>query len=268
MLFDSGSEWPHKLQPALLAANTCWKRSTRYNPFYLMYGRNANALHLFQCHGFNSEDYSISENESHDSDTTQFHTTYDLHNCSPDFLESIEEERKISREEAQRNILCEQLRQKGIFDKKVNKNRYFGVDFSNFNSEMITVVLISKLFRSEINEGDMILYRNMPKSKKMPGTKNQNKYVGPIIAHEVTDTHVIIKQENGSKRKKVPIDIARVYHPRLDIITDECGKKKIDSETSLMPLKNQKVSKVLFSLLRHVLDMILGALPLIPYLLE
>ena len=39
----------------------------------------------------------------------------------------------------------------------------------------------------------MILYRNKPKSKKIPGTSNQNKYVGPIIAHEVNDTYVIIQ---------------------------------------------------------------------------
>ena len=56
----------------------------------------------------------------------------------------------------------------------------------------------------------MILYRNMPKSKKMPGTKNQNKYLGPIIAQEVTDTHVIIKQENGSKKRKCLL-ISLVY---------------------------------------------------------
>ena len=90
----------------------------------------------------------------------------------------------------------------------------------------------------------MILYRNMPKSKKMPGTKNQNKYVGPIIAHEVTDTHVIILQKNGTLKKKVPLDIARVYHPRLDPTAEE-EENKTAATSSVMPFKKQKVIKVL-----------------------
>ena len=88
----------------------------------------------------------------------------------------------------------------------------------------------------------MILYRNMPKSKKMPGTKNQNKYLGPIIAQEVTDTHVIIKQENGSKKKKVPLNLSRVHHPRRNVTNDECEKN-----SSAIPLKDQRATKVLCS---------------------
>ncbi|KAI6659467.1 hypothetical protein LOD99_10768 [Oopsacas minuta] len=42
MLVETGAEWPSKLHAAVLAANTCWKKSTDYSPFYLMYGREAN----------------------------------------------------------------------------------------------------------------------------------------------------------------------------------------------------------------------------------
>ena len=117
MMFESGSEWPQKLQPALLAANTSRKRSTGYTPFYLMYGRNANALHLFKYHGLNFEVF-ISENDSDKLDTTNL-SPHD----SPEFFEPLQEERIISREQAQETILSEQICQKGIFDKKVNKNR-------------------------------------------------------------------------------------------------------------------------------------------------
>ena len=34
MTLETGEEWPNKLQPAVLAANTCWKRSTKYSPFF------------------------------------------------------------------------------------------------------------------------------------------------------------------------------------------------------------------------------------------
>lgn len=62
----------------------------------------------------------------------------------------------------------------------------------------------------------MILYRNMPKSKKRPSTKTQNKYIGPIVADDVTDTHVISHGKDDQKRKKVSLEIARLYHPRFD----------------------------------------------------
>ena len=57
MMIESGSEWPTLLKPALLAANTCWKRSTGYTPFYLMYGRNANSAHLFKVRNMEFQDF-------------------------------------------------------------------------------------------------------------------------------------------------------------------------------------------------------------------
>ena len=130
-MFESGSEWPQKLQPALLAANTCWKRSTGYTPFYLMYGRNANAVHLFKYHGLDFHNDSQAENDSLDTmivDTTPHGSP----NGSAECLESIDEERVKSREQAQNNILLEQLSQKGIFDKKVTKNRYVLIENSYY----------------------------------------------------------------------------------------------------------------------------------------
>ena len=39
MVIEAGVEWPNKLQAAVLAANTSWKRATKFTPFFLMYGR-------------------------------------------------------------------------------------------------------------------------------------------------------------------------------------------------------------------------------------
>ena len=39
MVMESGIELLSKLQASVLAGNTCWKRSTKYTPFFMMYGR-------------------------------------------------------------------------------------------------------------------------------------------------------------------------------------------------------------------------------------
>ena len=48
MVAETGEEWPSKLQATVLAANTGWKKSTKYTPFFLMYGREANCIHLLE----------------------------------------------------------------------------------------------------------------------------------------------------------------------------------------------------------------------------
>ena len=60
MVIETGVEWPNKLQAAVLAANTSWERATKFTPFFLMYGREANCAHLL-------EDVSLSDDEDDDS---------------------------------------------------------------------------------------------------------------------------------------------------------------------------------------------------------
>ena len=50
----------------------------------------------------------------------------------------------------------------------------------------------------------------------MPGTKDQQKYIGPLNAHRVTDTHIILDKLKNSKNKRVPLGISRLYNPRPD----------------------------------------------------
>ena len=85
----------------------------------------------------------------------------------------------------------------------------------------------------------------MPKSKKMPGTKDQAKYIGPLVAQEVTDTHVILDRNKKYKSQKVPIEIARLYHPRSEP-TQGNKRKKTDLPSTVRPLKKPKTTKVNF----------------------
>ena len=48
MVLEAGVEWPSGLQAAVLAANTCWKRSTKFTPFFFMYGRGANSAYMLE----------------------------------------------------------------------------------------------------------------------------------------------------------------------------------------------------------------------------
>ena len=58
----------------------------------------------------------------------------------------------------------------------------------------------------------------MRKAKKMPGTKTEHKYIGPMIAADVTDSHaLVLKDGSDCQYKKVPLHISRQYFPRSKI---------------------------------------------------
>ena len=141
-----------------------------------MYGREANCAHLL-------EDVPFSDDEDDESNEV----------CSidsqTDWMESLMDTRTESRTQAHENIRDEQLQQKCVFDNKVKRNRY----------GLILVVIIRMLLndynifvRTEIKQGDHILVRNIRKEKKLPGSKEENKYIGPMIATDVTENHVIV----------------------------------------------------------------------------
>ena len=115
MVKQTGAEWPSKLQVAVLAANTCWKRSTNYSPFYLMFGREANSEHLLAHTNLVVLD---DENKEEELDQT---TEVDAFSPGSEnqnaWLEHLLDTR------ARDNIHKEQQLQKLIFDKKVKKNR-------------------------------------------------------------------------------------------------------------------------------------------------
>ena len=121
MVKQTGAEWPSKLQAAVLAANTCWKRSTNYSPFYLMFGREANSEHLLAHTNLVVLD---DENKEEELDQT---TEIDAFSPEPEnqnaWLQPLLDTRAQSQLQARDNIHKEQQLQKLIFDKKVKKNR-------------------------------------------------------------------------------------------------------------------------------------------------
>ena len=111
MVYEAGAEWPSKLQSAVLAANTCWKKSTKFTPFFLMYGREANSAHLIEHLPFS--DYG-------DDDSL---ICPDFVNQENDWITPLMDTRAESKKQAHDNIQFEQVKQKCVFDNKVKKNR-------------------------------------------------------------------------------------------------------------------------------------------------
>ena len=48
MKYERDTEWPEKIQSAVFAANTQFKRSTSYTPFKLMFGRESDPFGLLR----------------------------------------------------------------------------------------------------------------------------------------------------------------------------------------------------------------------------
>ena len=46
------------------------------------------------------------------------------------------------------------------------------------------------LFRSEIDTEDLVIAHNIPKTKKLQGTKDQHKYLGPYKTNFVAKSHL------------------------------------------------------------------------------
>ena len=72
------------------------------------------------------------------------------------------------------------------------------------------------VIRSDIGEGDLIIMHNTSKAKKTPGTKNQNKYLGPLKTTFVSNSHIQALEVKTGKVKKVPIHLARRFYQRSD----------------------------------------------------
>lgn len=115
----------------MLVANTCWKRSTGYTPFYLMFGRKANCKQLLKYHQL--EDTSV-ENINLITDSPDKKSTLNNHLTDDDT--SLFEDRSISQKHAHNNIQVEQLKQQSIYNSKILKNRCEQLK-SSFNYELI-----------------------------------------------------------------------------------------------------------------------------------
>ena len=93
---------------------------------------------------------------------------------------------------------------------------------------------------SKITEGDQIIFRNMRRAKKMPGTKKQSKYLGPMKVTELTDSHALVLTDDGVKTKKVPLHISKSYFPRSEV-----KRKNTDSSNDLPTKKHKENPEVI-----------------------
>ena len=77
--------------------------------------------------------------------------------------------------------------------------------------------------------------------KKLPKTKEQNKYLGPETVQKVTDSHVIISQDKLGKKKEksIPIHIARPYFKRDTNSSQKVKRIHPDSERHTVLHKKQ-----------------------------
>ena len=80
----------------------------------------------------------------------------------------------------------------------------------------------------------------MRKAKHMPVTKGEPKYLGPLTAAEVTETHAVVLSKD-SDIKKVPLHISRPYHQRK-----QTKRKSMPQPTDMQTKKLKSLSKVLF----------------------
>ena len=126
MVTETGAEWPSKLQAEVLAANTCWKMSTDYSPFYMMYGREANCTHLLEHTNLEM----LNNEDTEELNNLQLHTSIDEEDSfSPElelpdeWITPLMEARSQSKVQARDNIRKEHQIQKYVFDNKVKKNR-------------------------------------------------------------------------------------------------------------------------------------------------
>ena len=69
-------------------------------------------------------------------------------------------------------------------------------------------------FRSEFEQGDQVIVHNIKKAKRLPGTKDTKKYLGPYTIEEVNPSHLGARKDPHSKTTKLPNHMSRKYHSR------------------------------------------------------
>ena len=113
MISENDSEWPQKLQLAVLSANSHRKRSTGYSAFQLMYGRDFDHLPLIRLLSNNyPPEETMVEEEAYEPGEDNFWTI------------ELEQQRCLERDNARTNIKIEQTKQKRSYDMKVEINRF------------------------------------------------------------------------------------------------------------------------------------------------
>ena len=66
-------------------------------------------------------------------------------------------------------------------------------------------------FRSEFEQGDQFIVHNIKKAKRLLGTKDTKKYLGPYTINEV-NYHLVARKDLHNKRIILPIQMSRKYN--------------------------------------------------------
>ena len=60
---------------------------------------------------------------------------------------------------------------------------------------------------------------NIKKAKRLPGTKEAKKYLGPYTVEEVKPSHLVARKGPNNKTTKLPLYMSRKYHSRNPVST-------------------------------------------------
>ncbi|KAI6655806.1 hypothetical protein LOD99_1948 [Oopsacas minuta] len=91
---------------------------------------------------------------------------------------------------------------------------------------------------SEFVEGDEVLVHNLKKAKRLPGTKDAKKYLGPYTIEKVKPSHLDARKHPDSKTTKLPIHLSRKYHSRMNEkrqVRTKTGKSKKSKRSCKFP---------------------------------
>ena len=101
------------------------------------------------------------------------------------------------------------------------------------------------LFRKPIVKGDIIMYTNIPKLKKLPNTKTQPKYLGPYTVERVSGENIIIlitTVAGKTREKRVPVHIVRPYFERDTSQLVRKNKRPSEPDSEVVDIKKVHTS--------------------------
>ena len=160
---NPSDDWCEYLDSALFATNTSIQNTTKFTPFYIMFGRNPRFP-------LESEKMAVSvsvERAMEDNDKVNI----------DDYISNIIEKQKVIFPKADNNIKVAQNKQKELYTRRKGIVEY------NFKI------------------GDKVLRRNMQQLTKK-GKKMEDRWLGPYLIVEISKTSCLLKNRLGKVLKQ------------------------------------------------------------------
>ena len=171
---DQTDDWSTYLSSAVFAINTSIQKSTKFTPFYLMYGREARfPLEAETTAEANSLEEAIEDICTADTDK---------------YIKEILEKQKSIFSKVDGNIKSAQEKQKKQYAERK------GITECGFKI------------------GDKVLRRNM-QQKTRKGKKMEDRWLGPYTIVEITKTSCLLKNSSGKVlRQRINLNQLKPYH--------------------------------------------------------